>query len=88
MKNPHYQNIEFDVIVIGAGIAGIYLLHRLREVGFTVLAVEAASDVWGVAADTIELRQGALWHGDQFLTYPDLFIRYFGLAGGEFIGQG
>ena len=47
MKNPHYQNIEFDVIVIGAGIAGIYLLHRLREVGFRVLAVEAASDVGG-----------------------------------------
>ena len=47
MKNPHYQNVEFDVIVIGAGTAGIYLLHRLREVGFTVLAVEAASDVGG-----------------------------------------
>ena len=47
MKNPRHQNVEFDVIVIGAGTAGIYLLHRLREIGFAVLAVEAASDVGG-----------------------------------------
>jgi len=36
-----------DAIVIGAGFAGMYLLHRLREAGFSVFAVEAAPDVGG-----------------------------------------
>ena len=36
-----------DVIAIGAGFAGLYLLHRLRALGMSVLAFEAASDVGG-----------------------------------------
>jgi cyclohexanone monooxygenase len=34
----------YDVVVIGAGL---YLLHRLREKGFSALAFEAANDVGG-----------------------------------------
>ena len=48
----------------------------------------AASEIWGVAHETIELHEGAVRHADKLLSYPDLFLRYFGLAGGEFIGQG
>jgi cyclohexanone monooxygenase len=36
-----------DVIVVGAGFAGLYLLHRLRRAGFSVLVIEAGSDVGG-----------------------------------------
>lgn len=36
-----------DVIVIGAGVCGIYALHRLREMGVDVLVLEAGSDVGG-----------------------------------------
>ena len=36
-----------DVIVVGAGVCGIYALHRLRELGADVLVVEAGSDVGG-----------------------------------------
>ncbi|MEX2480986.1 MAG: NAD(P)/FAD-dependent oxidoreductase [Gammaproteobacteria bacterium] len=38
---------EFDAIVVGAGIAGLYQLHRLREMGLSVRAYEAASAVGG-----------------------------------------
>ncbi|GAC1608377.1 MAG: NAD(P)/FAD-dependent oxidoreductase [Ramlibacter sp.] len=37
-----------DVIVIGAGFAGLHMLHRLREAGFSVRGYEAAGDVGGV----------------------------------------
>ena len=36
-----------DVVVVGAGIAGLYAVHRFRGEGLTVRGVEAASDVGG-----------------------------------------
>ena len=39
---------ELDVLVVGAGFAGLYALHRLRTLGHRVHAVEAAGDVGGV----------------------------------------
>jgi cation diffusion facilitator CzcD-associated flavoprotein CzcO/acetyl esterase/lipase len=36
-----------DVAVVGAGFAGLYLLHRLRKAGFTAVALDAADDVGG-----------------------------------------
>ena len=38
---------EFDVVIVGAGFAGLYALHRLRGMGFTVRIIEAASSVGG-----------------------------------------
>src|SRR5437762_1250571 len=38
---------DFDVIVVGAGFAGLYMLHRLRGLGFSVRVLEAASGVGG-----------------------------------------
>jgi cyclohexanone monooxygenase len=38
----------FDVVVIGAGFAGLYALHKLRAMGMTAVALEAAEDVGGV----------------------------------------
>ncbi len=37
----------FDVVVVGAGFAGMYMLHRLRELGFSVRVYEQGSDVGG-----------------------------------------
>ena len=31
---------EFDAVVIGAGIAGLYSIYRLREIGLSVKADE------------------------------------------------
>ena len=36
-----------DVAVVGAGFAGLYLLHRLRNAGFSVVLLEEAGDVGG-----------------------------------------
>jgi len=37
----------FDVVVVGAGFAGMYMLHRLRGLGFSVRVYEQGSDVGG-----------------------------------------
>lgn len=37
----------YDAVVIGAGVAGLYQLHRLREMGMSVRAYDTASGVGG-----------------------------------------
>ncbi|MTI06924.1 FAD-dependent oxidoreductase [Roseibium denhamense] len=41
------QNEDFDVIVIGAGISGLAAARRLNELGFSVVVLEATSQVGG-----------------------------------------
>jgi cation diffusion facilitator CzcD-associated flavoprotein CzcO len=38
---------DLDVLVVGAGFAGLYALYRLRHLGFSVRAVEAGDGVGG-----------------------------------------
>jgi cyclohexanone monooxygenase len=38
---------QFDVVVVGAGFAGMYMLHRLRGLGLSVRVFEAGGDVGG-----------------------------------------
>jgi len=38
---------QYDAIVIGAGVAGLYQLYRLRELGLSVLGLEDGSGVGG-----------------------------------------
>jgi len=40
---PH----EVDVVIVGAGFAGMYLLHRMRGLGMSAIVFEAGSDVGG-----------------------------------------
>ena len=39
---------RYDAVVVGAGFAGLYMLHRLRSAGFSVRLFEAADGVGGV----------------------------------------
>jgi cyclohexanone monooxygenase len=40
--------VDVDVVVVGGGgVAGLYLLYRLRGLGLSVTAFEAGSDVGG-----------------------------------------
>ncbi len=38
---------DFDAIIVGAGISGLYQLYRLRELGMRVLVLEAGTGVGG-----------------------------------------
>jgi len=37
----------YDVVIVGAGFAGLYMLHRLRELGFWARVYEAGGGVGG-----------------------------------------
>ncbi|KAK5063168.1 hypothetical protein LTR84_005244 [Exophiala bonariae] len=58
-QNGHHDGNEpeelLDVVVVGAGFAGCYLLYKLRQQGFKTKIVDAASDL------------GGIWHWN---TYP------------------
>ena len=41
------RTADLDVLVVGAGFAGLYLLHRLRALGLTARALEAGQGVGG-----------------------------------------
>ncbi len=40
-------NGNFDVVIVGAGFAGLYMLHRARGLGMRALVIEAADGVGG-----------------------------------------
>ena len=41
------KNVDVDVVVVGAGFSGLYLLYRLREAGFSTRVFERGGDVGG-----------------------------------------
>jgi cyclohexanone monooxygenase len=46
-ERPAEPGAVFDAVVVGAGFAGMYMLHRLRSLGFTARVFEAGSGVGG-----------------------------------------
>lgn len=48
LRTDAHPEIDHDVVVIGAGITGIYMLYCLRKAGFSVRLVDAARGVGGV----------------------------------------
>lgn len=44
---PDFQRSKYDVVIIGAGFAGIYALHRLRNLGYKCRVFEAGDEVGG-----------------------------------------
>ncbi|MDP6689794.1 MAG: NAD(P)/FAD-dependent oxidoreductase, partial [Alphaproteobacteria bacterium] len=40
-------NCDFDLIIVGAGFAGMYMLYRARGLGLSARVIEAGSDVGG-----------------------------------------
>ncbi|WP_433556123.1 flavin-containing monooxygenase [Pseudonocardia xinjiangensis] len=41
------ESQKVDAVVVGAGIAGLYMLYRLRELGLNTRVIEAGDDVGG-----------------------------------------
>ena len=60
---------EIDVVVIGAGVAGLSAAARLRQSGLRVLVLEASGRVGGRARTDIEPALGGIWfdHGAAWL---------------------
>ncbi|MFG3355473.1 flavin-containing monooxygenase [Streptomyces sp. NPDC048001] len=46
-SRPPADGGRFDAVVVGAGLSGLYQLHRLRELGLTAVVFEAADDIGG-----------------------------------------
>ena len=46
-KNETATTTDFDAVVVGAGFAGMYMLHRLRELGLRARVLEAGDGVGG-----------------------------------------
>ena len=38
---------NYDVIIIGAGVSGLYSLHKVRQLGLTARVFEAGTDLGG-----------------------------------------
>ncbi|HEY1427629.1 MAG TPA: NAD(P)/FAD-dependent oxidoreductase [Caulobacteraceae bacterium] len=59
---------EVDAVVVGAGFGGMYMLHRLRELGLTIQGFEAGADV------------GGTWYWNRYpgarCDVPSLFYSY------------
>ena len=47
MNEAQMRSAEVDAVIVGAGFSGLYMLHRLRALGFTTRVLEAADDVGG-----------------------------------------
>ena len=41
------QEQSYDMVVVGAGFSGLYMLHRLRQLGESVRVYEAGKSVGG-----------------------------------------
>ena len=39
--------MDFDAIIVGAGFAGMYMLHKLRGLGLSARVIEAGTGVGG-----------------------------------------
>ncbi|CAN7611342.1 NAD(P)/FAD-dependent oxidoreductase [Bradyrhizobium sp. LjRoot220] len=46
-QRPAEADAVFDAVIVGAGFAGMYMLHRLRGLGFTARVFEAGGGVGG-----------------------------------------
>lgn len=47
MSSNQQSSASFDAVIVGAGFAGLYMLHRLRGLGFTARVIEAGDGVGG-----------------------------------------
>jgi (2,2,3-trimethyl-5-oxocyclopent-3-enyl)acetyl-CoA 1,5-monooxygenase len=64
-------DLDFDVIIIGAGITGMYTLYRLREQGYSVHVFEKNGEVGGTW--TMNRYPGCKLDSESY-TYPYSFL--------------
>ena len=47
-SDSYADGLETDVLIVGAGFGGIYLMHKLRQEGFRCKIYEAGKDLGGI----------------------------------------
>jgi hypothetical protein len=48
-NNENYaKELETDVLIVGAGFGGVYLMHKLRQQGFKCKIMEAGTNIGGI----------------------------------------
>ncbi len=47
MRTPDAIPLDFDAVIVGAGFAGLYMLHRARELGMRARVFEAGAGIGG-----------------------------------------
>lgn len=48
-NNENYaKELETDVLIVGAGFGGIYLMHKLRQLGYKCKIYEAGTELGGI----------------------------------------
>lgn len=53
-----------DIIIVGAGFSGLYLLHKLRQEGFSVRLLEAAPRPGGTWLELLPFQSSRV-HADR-----------------------
>ena len=56
--DSYADNLETDVLIVGAGFGGIYLMHHLRKLGYNCKIYEAGKDI------------GGIWHWNSYRESP------------------
>ena len=59
---PYADNLEVDVLIVGAGFGGTYLLYEMRKAGFKTVLYEAGASFggtwrWNIYPGMYELMQ-------------------------------
>lgn len=47
-NDSYVDKLETDVLIVGAGFGGIYLMHKLRQLGFKCKIYEAGKELGGI----------------------------------------
>jgi len=67
-------------------LAGKAVQHAAADLRDQLVAI--AGGTWGLPHASLGVRDAAVWHETERLSYPDLIRKHFGMAGGELIGRG
>jgi len=67
-------------------LAGKAVQHAAADLRDQLMAI--AGGAWGLPHASLAVRDAAVWHETERLSYPDLIRKHFGMAGGELIGRG
>jgi cation diffusion facilitator CzcD-associated flavoprotein CzcO len=47
-SDSYANSLETDVLIVGAGFGGIYLMYKLRQLGFNCKIYEAGKELGGI----------------------------------------